>query len=67
MSNMKHQDELIELTEGEEDPGIITGADFQIENENPKREARALREADSLGKSKLGSPAPIRNKVRPSQ
>lgn len=64
---MKHQDELITLTEDEEDPGTLTGADFPVENEDLKRKARALREADAPGQSKLGSPAPIRNKVRTTQ
>jgi hypothetical protein len=63
--SLKSKEEKIELTEGEEDPGVLTGADFSIEGENPVRKARALREADSAGKSPLGSPMPVRNKVRP--
>lgn len=63
--SLKNQDKLIELTEGEEDPGVLTGADFQIENEDQAKKKRAVREADSAGKSKLGSPAPVRNKVPP--
>jgi hypothetical protein len=62
---LKNQDKLIELTEGEEDTGVLTGADFQIENEDQAKKKRALREADSAGKSKLGSPRPVRNKTRP--
>jgi hypothetical protein len=62
--SMKSKDEMIELTEGEEDPGVLTGANFSIEGENTARKIRALREADSAGKSKLGLPAPERNKAR---
>jgi hypothetical protein len=61
----KNEDKLMELTEGEGDPGVLTGTDFQIENEDQAKKNRALREADSAGKSKLGSPAPVRNKVPP--
>jgi hypothetical protein len=62
--SLKSKDEKIELTEGEADPGVLTGADFSIEGENTARKVRALREADSAGKSQLGSPMPVRNKVR---
>jgi hypothetical protein len=58
------KDERMELTEAQQDPGILTGADFQIENEDSKKKARALRDANSdAGKSQLGLPAPVRNKV----
>ncbi len=63
--SLKSKDKMIELTEGEEDPGVLTGADFPIEGEDTAKKARALKEADSAGKSALGSPIPVRNKVRP--
>ena len=63
--NTKSKDEMIELTEGEQDPGVLTGGDFSIEGENTARKARALKEADSAGKSPLGAPIPVRSKVRP--
>jgi hypothetical protein len=58
------KDERMELTEAQQDPGILTGADFQIENEDPKKKARALRDARSVDPT-VGLPAPVRNKVKP--
>ena len=60
--SLKTNDKMIELTEGEEDPGTLTGLDFPVEGEDAARKARAMKEADSKGKYARGSPIPTRNK-----
>jgi hypothetical protein len=63
MKNVKNQNVPMydQMTEQELDPGTVKATDFQIENHDPAKKRRELREADSEGKSQLGLPIPDRN------
>jgi hypothetical protein len=69
MKNVKHQNVPMNdvMTEQDLDPGTVKATDFQIENQDPAKKRRELREADSDGKSQLGLPIPDRNKARSRQ
>jgi hypothetical protein len=57
--NVKNQNVLMgeQMTENQLDPGNAKATEFEIENSDPVKMRRILREADSDGKSKLKNPA----------
>jgi hypothetical protein len=57
------QDQLIELTATQENPGAARATDFNIENREGGQRDNSLLGADSDGKSKSGEPIPGRNEV----
>jgi hypothetical protein len=67
MSNVptnREQDQLIELTATQQNPGAARPTDFKIEaRDGGKRDEALLADADADGKSKLGEPIPVRNEV----
>ena len=66
----KSQNQVIELTPSQQNPGTARPGDFQIvardggqHGDTAAERAKLLAEADRDGKSALGSPLPDRNKV----
>jgi hypothetical protein len=66
----KSQNQIIELTPSQENPGAARPTDFKIEprdggqyGDSLAERARLLAEADSDGKRELGRPIPERNEV----
>jgi hypothetical protein len=60
----KEQDQLIEQTQTQRNPGSARPTDFNIENrDGGQRGGALLAEADSDGKSQRGEPIPERNEV----
>jgi hypothetical protein len=67
MSNLttnNEQNQLIELTTTQQNPGAAKPTDFKIEaRDGGQRDTALLADADADGKSKLGEPIPTRNEV----
>jgi hypothetical protein len=60
----KEQDQLVEQTPTQRNPGAARPTDFNIENrDGGQRGAALLAEADADSKSRRGEPIPERNKV----
>ena len=67
MSNFplnKEQDQLVEQTEAQRNPGSARASDFKVEERDGGQRSEALLvESDADGKSKRGEPIPERNEI----